>query len=90
LHGKRKSGHRAVGVFEVLRLIRTAILEKHALRVVYDGLERVLCPQMLGRNKNRQVRILCLQVGVARVRAVCAIKTVRVIGDAWLWTKSVV
>jgi hypothetical protein len=48
---------------EVLRLIRTAILERHALRVIYDGLERVLCPQILGRNKNGQARILCLQVG---------------------------
>ena len=48
---------------DVVRLIRTAILEKHPLRVIYDGHERRVCPQMLGRNKEGRVRVLCLQVG---------------------------
>jgi hypothetical protein len=48
---------------EVLRLIRTAIVEKHPLRVIYDGRERWLCPQMLGRNREGRTRVLCLQVG---------------------------
>jgi hypothetical protein len=48
---------------EIVRLIRTAILEKHLLRVIYDGHERWLCPQMLGRNKQGRARVLCLQVG---------------------------
>jgi hypothetical protein len=50
-------------VEEVIRLIRTAILEKHLLRVIYDGHERWLCPYMLGRNKEGRARVLCLQVG---------------------------
>lgn len=48
---------------EVVRLIRTAILEKHPLRVIYEGRERWLSPQMLGRNKQGRVRGLCLQAG---------------------------
>jgi hypothetical protein len=48
---------------EVVRLLRAAIVEKHPLRVIYDGRERWLCPQMLGRNKEGRVRVLCLQVG---------------------------
>jgi len=48
---------------DVVRLIRTAILEKHLLQAIYDGHERLLCPQMLGRNKTGQTRVLCLQIG---------------------------
>ena len=48
---------------EIVRLIRMAILEKHTLRVIYDGRERLLCPQMPGRDKAGQTRVLCLQVG---------------------------
>lgn len=47
---------------DVVRIIRAAIVEKHPLRVIYDGYERRLCPQMLGRNKEGKVRVLCLQV----------------------------
>lgn len=48
---------------EIDRLIRAAISDKVPLRAVYDGGVRILCPQMLGRNKDGRVRILCLQVG---------------------------
>ena len=44
-------------------LIRASIIEMTALRVVYEGGERLLCPHMLGRNKEGKVRILCLQIG---------------------------
>lgn len=50
-------------VQEMVRLIRAAILEKHPLRAVYDGRQRVLCPQVLGRSRGGQTRVLCLQVG---------------------------
>jgi predicted DNA-binding transcriptional regulator YafY len=46
---------------EVVRLVRAAILQKRPLRVIYDGHERWLCPQMLGRNKAGRARVLCLQ-----------------------------
>lgn len=48
---------------EIGRLIRTSIREKFPLRAVYDGGVRLLCPHMLGRNREGGVRILCLQMG---------------------------
>ena len=48
---------------EILRLVRSAILERHALKVIYEERERLLCPQMLGRSKAGQRRVLCLQIG---------------------------
>lgn len=53
----------ARSVCEIDRLIRAAIMEKRALRASYDGRERLLCPYMLGRNREGRVRILCLQIG---------------------------
>lgn len=50
-------------VEEVARLIRKAIMEKRPVKAIYDGYERLLCPQMLGRNRAGQARVLCLQVG---------------------------
>jgi hypothetical protein len=48
---------------EIGRLIRASIVEKFPLRAVYDGGVRLLCPQMLGRNREGDVRIVCLQIG---------------------------
>jgi hypothetical protein len=48
---------------EIDRLIRAAMLEKAPLRAIYDGEVRLLCPHMLGRNREGHVRILCLQIG---------------------------
>jgi hypothetical protein len=48
---------------EIDRMIRAAIGEKASLRVIYAGGVRLLCPYMLGRNRDGQVRILCLQIG---------------------------
>ena len=36
---------------------------KVSLRAIYDGGVRLLCPHMLGRNREGLVRILCLQIG---------------------------
>jgi hypothetical protein len=36
---------------------------KRPLRASYDGKLRLLCPHMLGRNREGQVRILCFQIG---------------------------
>jgi hypothetical protein len=48
---------------EIDRVIRAAILEKTPLRAIYDGEVRLVCPHMLGRNREGHVRILCLQIG---------------------------
>ena len=44
-------------------VIGVAIAGKIPLRAIYDGRERLLCPHMLGRAKEGQVRVLCLQIG---------------------------
>ena len=48
---------------EIDGLIRAAILGRVPLRAIYEGGERVLCPYMLGRNREGRVRVLCLQIG---------------------------
>ena len=48
---------------EIDGLLRRAIGEKLPISTVYDGKFRLLCPYMLGRNKDGQLRILCLQFG---------------------------
>ncbi len=48
---------------EIDRLIRAAIGEKASLRAIYAGGVRLLCPYMLGRNRDGQVRVLFLQIG---------------------------
>jgi len=48
---------------EIDVVIRAAIVERIAVRAVYGGRERLLCPHMLGRNKDGQVLVLCLQIG---------------------------
>ena len=53
----------AQSVGEIDRLIRGAIIGKLPLRAMYDGGVRLLCPHMLGRNREGHVRILCLQIG---------------------------
>ena len=47
---------------ELHRIILTAILNRIVLRAVYDGGIRLLCPHILGRNRDGKVRILCLQL----------------------------
>ena len=48
---------------EIAGMIRAAILGRHSIRAVYEGRERLLCRQMLGRNREGSSRVLCLQVG---------------------------
>lgn len=47
----------------IAQVIRTAILHHRSIQAVYGDRERLLCPHMLGRNKDGQLRVLCLQIG---------------------------
>jgi hypothetical protein len=38
-------------------LIRTAIIGRHPIAAIYDGRERLLCPYILGRNKEGRLRL---------------------------------
>ena len=47
---------------EIARVFRSAMVTKTPLRVAYDGRDRVVCPQILGRSREGRVRVLCLQI----------------------------
>lgn len=55
----------AEGHEEIDRTIRQAVVGRKAVRVTYEGQERLVCPYMIGRNREGQTRVLCLQVGGA-------------------------
>lgn len=44
-------------------LIRAAITGRRPMAAIYDGRERLLCPYMLGRNKEGHLRLLGYQYG---------------------------
>jgi len=50
-------------VEDIYCLVRAAVVGKHAMRALYQGRERWLCPHRLGRNHQGQIRVLCYQYG---------------------------
>ena len=71
------------------QLLRAAILNKQAVYAVYDGLERWLCPHMLGW-KNGNLRVLCYQYAGATSQGPVATPPVPSDGPASLWKCMVV
>ena len=45
------------------KLLRTALLQKKPIAAFYQGHKRLLCPYVLGRNKEDRVHVLCYQYG---------------------------
>jgi hypothetical protein len=50
-------------VDDIYRLVWTAVSKKKPIEATYDGRRRLLCPHRLGRNRERQTRVLCYQYG---------------------------
>src|SRR5450432_4660539 len=50
-------------VEEIYRLVRTAVVGKRPIRAIYHSRKRWFCPHRLGRNRERQIRVLCYQYG---------------------------
>jgi hypothetical protein len=50
-------------VEDIYRLVWTAIASKHPLSAVYKERPRLFCPHRLGRNRAKQLRVLCYQYG---------------------------
>lgn len=50
-------------VEDIYRLVWTAIANRQPVEAVYQGRLRVLCPHRLGRNRERDRRVLCYQYG---------------------------
>lgn len=51
------------GVDEVYTLLLKAASRKQSVMAVYDDVPRLLCPHVLGRNRQGQLRALCYQSG---------------------------
>ncbi len=45
------------------KLLRTAMLQKKPIAAFYAGHRRLLCPYVLGRNKENRLHVLCYQYG---------------------------
>lgn len=50
-------------VEEIYELVFTAIANKKPIRAVYKDRERLFCPHRLGRNRLKELRVLCYQYG---------------------------
>jgi hypothetical protein len=50
-------------VENIYRLIWTAIAAKRPIGAVYKERPRLFCPHRLGRNRSKQLRVLCYQYG---------------------------
>jgi hypothetical protein len=50
-------------VEEIYRLLWTAVANKQPIGAIYKDRPRLFCPHRLGRNRARQLRVLCYQYG---------------------------
>jgi hypothetical protein len=50
-------------VEDMYQLVWTAVASKRPIEARYHGRPRLLCPHRLGRNRKKQLRVLCYQYG---------------------------
>ena len=50
-------------VEDIYRLVWTAIASKQPISAIYKDRPRLFCPHRLGRNRAKQLRVLCYQYG---------------------------
>ena len=50
-------------VEDIYRLVWTAVANRQPIGAVYRNLPRLFCPHRVGRNRARQLRVLCYQYG---------------------------
>jgi hypothetical protein len=48
---------------EIHRLVQTAVVHRRPIAAVYDGVQRLFCPHVLGSNEPNQYRAFCYQYG---------------------------
>ena len=48
-------------VEDIYRLVWTAVATKQPISALYKGFRRLFCPHRLGRNRAKQLRVLCYQ-----------------------------
>jgi len=52
-------GDKVQALDEIYALLRTAAARKQPVAAVYDDLPRLLCPHVLGRNREGRLRAFC-------------------------------
>ena len=50
-------------VENMYRVLWTAVANKQPISAIYKDLPRLFCPHRLGRNRAKQLRVLCYQYG---------------------------
>src|SRR3954462_4995357 len=50
-------------VEDIYRLVWTAVGDRQPIGAIYKDLPRLFCPHRMGRNRNKQLRVLCYQYG---------------------------
>lgn len=50
-------------VEDIYRLVWRAVASRQAISAMYKDLPRLFCPHRLGRNRAKQLRVLCYQYG---------------------------
>jgi hypothetical protein len=50
-------------VEDIYRLVWTAVANRQPMSAIYKDRPRLFCPHRLGRNRNKQLRVLCYQYG---------------------------
>jgi hypothetical protein len=48
---------------EIYRLVWTAVANKRPISAIYKDRHRLFCPHRLGRNRTKQLRVLCYHYG---------------------------
>ena len=71
------------------KLLRTAMLRKKPIAAFYADRRRLLCPYVLGRNKQNDLRVLCYQYSGSsgsgwRCIAVEKLSDVEIVDGPWL------
>lgn len=63
MEGMTPGSARAQGLEEIYSLLRTAAVCRQPVVAMYEGLPRLLCPHVLGRNREGLLRAFCYQFG---------------------------
>ena len=82
---------------EVHRLVYTAVVQRRPIAAIYDGVQRLFCPHVLGYNESNQHRAFCYQyggdsgsepqpragIGIWRCMALEKLRSVELLDEPW-------
>ena len=82
---------------EVHGLVQTAVVQRRPIAAIYDGVQRLFCPHVLGYNESNQHRAFCYQyggdsgsepqpragIGIWRCMALEKLRSVELLDEPW-------